>query len=168
MRLLDKEQFDLFYQFLGGYFPKKEIKEYNHYSGLFYQGKIKVAYEYDDDFEYIISYFDLPDKIFIDYFAINKKYQGQGKGTRILKEFIALMNKPVLLEVELPEGDIQKRRISFYQNIGFHLNEYEYIIPKSLTYTEDLQFYLMSYPEAIQKEDYQNLYENILKDIYQK
>jgi hypothetical protein len=167
MKSLEINQFEEFYRFLLEYFPYDEVKEYHHYYDLLKRSILNVEYEYDNGFQYIISYFELENMVFIDYYAICKNNQGKGIGTKVLTSFIKKFNKPVYLEVELPDDEIKQRRIRFYQNIGFKLNQYEYIVPKKVSCTTDLNFYIMSYPQKIDKDKFQVLYKQIIEEVYQ-
>lgn len=46
-----------------------------------------------------------------------------------MEEYIRQSGKPVLLEVEPPLGEMEQRRIGFYERLGFHLNPYAYVQP---------------------------------------
>ncbi len=40
-----------------------------------------------------------------------------------------MSRKPVILEVELPTGELEARRIAFYERNGFVMNPFEYMQP---------------------------------------
>ena len=62
-------------------------------------------------------------------------------------------DKPILLEVELPYSTINQRRITFYERIGFKLNQHYYEIPPLKKSLLPLQLLLMSYPTEIYKNE---------------
>ena len=88
---------------------------------------------------------------YIDHFAVTKTKRNNGYGTKILKEFIKSNFKPTLLEVELPDSPINKKRIKFYERLGFKLNLHDYKVPSSID-DRKIDLLVMSYPEAISKE----------------
>ncbi len=62
-----------------------------------------------------VLWWDLDSVRFIDHFATASKHRNKGFGKMILENFAKNHVKPVLLEVEFPYSDINKRRIKFYE-----------------------------------------------------
>lgn len=161
-------EFDQFYTILQTHFPTKEIKEYQYLKGLFQAGNMQaITLKEKGIIIGVLSYFDLQDFAFVDYFAIMNIYQGQQLGQKMLAYFKEYIAKPFVLEVELPEDTQSIRRIEFYKRNGMQLNEYTYIVPKMLDMSEELQFLLMSYPKLIQERDYSTIYQRIMNEVYQ-
>lgn len=90
---------------------------------------------------------------YIDHFATCKQHRNKGFGKLILEKFMVGNNKPMLLEVELPNSAINQRRIKFYEKIGFKLNQHYYEIPPLKESQSPLQLMLMSYPNQLSKND---------------
>ena len=90
---------------------------------------------------------------YIDHFATATLQRNKGFGKSMLKKFIANNDRPILLEVELPNSDINQRRIKFYERIGFKLNQHYYEIPPFKEGQPPLQLVLMSYPDKITARD---------------
>ncbi|MBU2997110.1 GNAT family N-acetyltransferase [Cellulophaga baltica] len=90
---------------------------------------------------------------YVDHFATASSQRNKGFGKIILEKFITNNNKPVLLEVELPESTINQRRIKFYERIGFKLNPHYYEVPSMVSGESPLQLLLMTYPNAISEEE---------------
>ena len=90
---------------------------------------------------------------YIDHFATSMQHRNKGFGKLILEKFIDSSDKPILLEVELPNSTINQRRIKFYEKIGFKLNQHYYEIPPLKESQLPLQLMLMSYPTQISKND---------------
>ena len=92
------------------------------------------VYIYEDNSKekaYII-FKELEGYIFISFFAVYEEYRGEGIGTKTIKELEQnLKNKKgIVIEVENPkyakneeEEKLQKRRIKFYERLGFKLVE---------------------------------------------
>lgn len=93
-----------------------------------------------------ITYWDFEDYIYVEHFSISDKYRNGGFGKRSLLEFMAKMNhRPLVLEVELDTDEMAKRRIGFYQRLGFTLwDQLPYIQPPYLEGGMSLPMYLMS------------------------
>ncbi|WP_024771364.1 GNAT family N-acetyltransferase [Aquimarina macrocephali] len=90
---------------------------------------------------------------YIDHFATSTEQRNKGFGKLILENFMNNNDKPILLEVELPNTTINQRRIKFYQRIGFKLNQHYYEVPPSTEGQKPLQLLLMSYPTLLTAKD---------------
>ena len=106
-----------------------------------------------DEFIGFILWWDFEHIRYIEHLAIVPRLRGKGYGQRILKKFTSRPDIPLLLEVEHPDTEINKRRINFYQRIGFVVNEYEYKQPPYKKCGNDVPLILMTYPNVISKRD---------------
>lgn len=66
-----------------------------------------------------ITNWQFNDFIFAEHFAISEEYRNGGYGQKSLDAFLTQLDKPLIIEVELPTEDIAKRRINFYKRAGF-------------------------------------------------
>ena len=90
---------------------------------------------------------------YIDHFATSIEQRNKGFGKQILENFINTSEKLVLLEVELPNSSMNKRRIKFYERIGFKLNLHYYEVPPLMEGYKHFQLLLMSYPTFMTERD---------------
>ncbi|MFD1185467.1 GNAT family N-acetyltransferase [Pontibacter rugosus] len=90
---------------------------------------------------------------FLEHFATAAALRGQGHGRSILQTFVKHDKHPVLLEVEPPESEINRRRIRFYEQNGFNLNPHFYQQPPYHQGQQPVTLLLMSYPGTISAED---------------
>jgi len=161
------EEFDIFYQILVDHFPKKEVKEYSYLKGMFENGIAHaLVKKKDDTIIGALCYMEVEDYVFIDYFVIIDAYQGKQLGQQMLQYFKETMNKPIILEVELPTDDISKRRIAFYKRMGFVLNEHEYVVPPIRSLKYPIYFLLMTDKKPLTREKFDKIYPSILKIVY--
>lgn len=107
----------------------------------------------EDQFIGFILWWDLEPFRYIDHFATSTQHRNKGFGRMILQTFISSHKKPILLEVELPTSDMNKRRIVFYERLGFQLNQHHYEIPPLEEEDSALQLLLMSYPNTISEKE---------------
>lgn len=103
---------------------------------------------------------------FIEHLAVSEKLRGQGMGGKLIDMLTAKSKKPVILEVELPETDIAKRRIKFYKRHGFNLNTYPYHQPPLRKGCPDLPLYVMSAPNPLSQRNFELVRDNLYKNIY--
>ena len=160
------DDFDALYKILQEHFPEKEQKEYNYMKQAIIQGKINVIVQKEEGTIIgALCYVLLDAYAFIDYLVIVNQHQGKRLGEKILQHFISLMDRPIVLEVELPDTPIAKRRIAFYQRQNFILNEYYYEVPEN-GLRPTCTFLLMTYPRAISQEEFDILYPQLMLHGY--
>jgi GNAT superfamily N-acetyltransferase len=104
-----------------------------------------------EDFIGIILWWGFDELYYLEHLAIRTELQGKGYGTMILKKFISSAKRQILLDVELPAGTLEKRRISFYEQLGFVLNVHEYFQPPMQEGHGPVRLLLMSYPVPVTK-----------------
>lgn len=80
-----------------------------------------------------LTLWQLPSGIYyIEHFATLPSMRGRGIGAAALGALLRMLPRDarVVIEVERPEGDTERRRIAFYTRAGFTLRgEYDYIQP---------------------------------------
>lgn len=101
---------------------------------------------------------------FIETFCVVPDMRGAGLGGRLLDEYAARADTPVVLEVEPPRGDIERRRIAFYRRHGFELDERYYIMPPLEADRPALRLYLMSTRPL--GEDFEAVRDAIYRTVY--
>ena len=127
---------------------------------------------YEDTFIGFLLWWDFEAIRYIEHFATAPQARNQGFGKRILEGFLTEKEKPVLLEVELGISEINKRRIKFYERLGFYLNQYNYELPTFESGQKPLRLLLMTYPDVISQEDVDQFVKKyhpiIFKDEYEQ
>lgn len=77
-----------------------------------------------DDVVGFMLFWEFDDSIYLEHFAVAENFRNGGIGGRMLDLFVeAHKPKRVILDVDLPEDEISKRRIGFYERHGFFVNE---------------------------------------------
>ena len=66
---------------------------------------------------------------YVEHFAIDESARNGGIGAKAMSLFLESQDCPVVLEVELPTDDMSKRRIGFYERLGFVLDDHKYFQP---------------------------------------
>lgn len=102
----------------------------------------------------IIFYWTYGNTIYIEHFAVNPLMRGKNIGTKLLSDFI-VQNKGmnIILEIEPPVDEITKRRLNFYDRIGFLYNEYHYVHPSYTKKGTPHELKIMSYPNKVTPEE---------------
>ena len=75
-------------------------------------------------------------------------------------------NRPMVLEVEVPEDDLARRRIGFYERHGLVYNDYPYLQPPLRKGNELLPLRLMTKPTAIDETTYERYKKRMYAVVY--
>lgn len=92
-----------------------------------------------------ISYWEFPDFVYVEHFAMNKAIRGHGIGGKALDQLLLHynMSKPIILEVEKPTDELSKRRIEFYSRHGFSLRPEQYSQPPYRQHDDPVEMKIM-------------------------
>lgn len=105
----------------------------------------------------IVAYWLFPNSIFIEHIAISSNMQGLGIGKIAIdhiKDIYNNYNKPIILEIEIPNCYITKRRESFYKKLDFKENSHDHVQPIYHIADEPIEMVIMSWPHAINEDTY--------------
>jgi ribosomal protein S18 acetylase RimI-like enzyme len=114
----------------------------------------------------MVVLWELSDFTHIDYLATAPDYRNKGYGKMIIKQIQQLYKGLIVLEVEMPDNDLAKRRINFYTRLGFHLLDFPYFMPKYNHPTEPLSMLLMSFPNIIDNYMCKEVMNQIHSNVY--
>lgn len=92
---------------------------------------------------------------FLEHFSVDPERRNGGYGKKILTEWMQRPGPVILLEIDPPTDEISKRRYGFYQRFGFLDNPFDHSHPSYQDGTGIVPLQLMSYPETISNELYQ-------------
>jgi hypothetical protein len=120
-------------------FPAAERKDYNHLEMLMIRKKYKLLLAKHKVFNEIIGYafvYEATSKVlWLDYMAIDMKFQNAGYGTLLFNK-IAEMKADgylgIFLEVEIPDpnvSDERQKRVRFYERLGSKKMQFDYKLP---------------------------------------
>lgn len=97
------------------------------------------------------AYWQFDEFVFLEHIAINSEERGKGYGSETLRLLEKTYGKPIVLEVEPPDGGYASKRIAFYQRNGFVLNRKNDYIQPSYHGEEGVPLLIMS-SEALSDE----------------
>lgn len=153
---------DAIYKIMEESFPEDERRPYDEQRALLLDSRYSI-YEEDGGF---IATWEFDEFVFVEHFAVDKNKRNSGLGGKMLKEFLELSHKPICLEVEMPDTEIAKRRISFYERNGFFLNEYDYFQPPISKGKKIVPLMIMTSGEKVTKEVFEKIRNTLYKEIY--
>lgn len=91
---------------------------------------------------------------YIEHLAVNGQLRAQGYGNRMLKQFLQ-MHPLTILEIDPLTTDIARKRLRFYQSLGFHENAFVHAHPSYHEDTPDHELIVLSYSQQISETQYQ-------------
>ncbi|MNP35914.1 putative acetyltransferase YjbC [compost metagenome] len=162
--------FDEIFTIMEASFPVSEIRTYSGQKALLDNPHYRIYTEQDEGGRLIafLAAWEFPELRFVEHIAVSPDVRSGGTGRRLMNSYLARSPKPVLLEVEPPQGELEQRRIGFYERLGFHLNPYDYVQPPLRSGQQELPLHIMTYPRPVSAEEFR-LYRNILyTQVYQE
>ncbi len=109
-----------------------------------------------------ISYWQFDAFCYIEHFATDPELRNKGYGKAIMQEVLKELSS-VVLEVEMPDNELSKRRIGFYKRMGFELCKKSYAQPPYRKGDDRLPMMLMSCNCNMEKN-----FEKITQQIHHK
>lgn len=107
------------------------------------------------------------DYAYIEHLAVNDRLRSCGYGKSILKQF--LTEHPVtLLEIDPPTSEIARRRLRFYQSLGFQLNDVAHYHPSYHRQFPDHLLRVLSYPHVLDNSHYQMFNDDLRQHVMGK
>ncbi len=113
-----------------------------------------------------LAVWELSGFTFIEHLASDPAVRGQGLGAALLKEAAQLFPGQMCLEVELPETELAKRRIAFYERNGFFLNAYPYVQPPISKGRQEVPLLIMTFGGSITKEQFTQIQTVLYEEVY--
>ncbi|MVM34504.1 GNAT family N-acetyltransferase [Spirosoma sp. HMF4905] len=115
-----------------------------------------------------IIYWQWPDALFVEHFAIDPAQRGKQVGQQALAQLLGTDYTYIILEVERPEDELSQRRVRFYERQGFFLNLFDYVQPPYQPGKAAIPMRLMSIPSIANQSDFDTFSELIKKQVYER
>lgn len=166
--LLNRAHFDQIWRIMEPSFPRDERRPREEQEALFEEPAYRVYGAVDECGAVIafIAAWDLGEVLFIEHFAVDPARRNGGIGSKLLSEVVGETKKTVCLEVELPECELARRRIGFYERNGFYYNDYPYVQPAMSEGQGTLPLRVMTSGSAVSYERFAEIKNLLYKEIY--
>jgi ribosomal protein S18 acetylase RimI-like enzyme len=112
-----------------------------------------------------IIYWEFENFIYVEHFAVNERFRGNGHGAKIFQNFLQNAKKTIILEVEPPENLVAEKRIKFYERLGMILNYFPYTQPPYSTGKNPVNMLIMS-SKNINENDFKSIKNEIFEKVY--
>ena len=148
-------------------FPLAEYRSFADTQALLSRGDYELLVHADaDGIIGLIAHWKLDDFLFVEHFAVSEPRRGNGIGGTLMKAYISEAMRPVILEVEADDSPIARRRIAFYQRLGFTLSTFGYEQPCLQGGESHIPLLLMHSPAFVSDELLQQAREQIFRIVY--
>ena len=115
----------------------------------------------------LLTYWDFGTFCYVEHLAVDPQLRGGGYGAQAMRHLCGLLRRPVVLEVELPDTELARRRIGFYRRQGFVLwDKQPYRQPPYKPGDGYLPMFLMAYGDLDSGRDFERVRERIYKEVY--
>lgn len=169
LQKISQKDFNKVYSIMEESFPIDERRTYEEQKELLNNKLYSIYILSDienDNIKAFIAIWQFDDFAFIEHFAVSSSYRNGGIGAFILQEVKKLLSCMICLEVELPEEEMAKRRIGFYERNGFYYNEYEYMQPPMSKGRKEIPLRIMTSGEKVTKKRFKEIKDLLYKYVY--
>ncbi|MDE7311668.1 MAG: GNAT family N-acetyltransferase [Eubacterium sp.] len=168
-------EFDQVFSMMEHSFPVDEYRSYEEQKALLSEQNTRQNYSIyvlhapdQKTIQAFLAVWQWKDLAFIEHFAVDPALRSQGIGSFVLKEAKRRFSQRLCLEVELPETELAKRRIAFYERNGFYVNEYAYVQPPLSKGKRELPLLLMTSRGKISQEEFETVKGQLYREVYGK
>lgn len=160
--------FEEAYSILEASFPESERRVYTGQKALLAHPNYRLCGECDESGRVtaVLAAWEFPDFCFVEHLATRPDQRGSGLGGELMSAYLRECRRLVVLEVELPNGPLEQRRIGFYERLGFRMNPFAYTQPPLREWQEDLPLRIMSYPDPLEQRDFLHIREVLYRQVY--
>lgn len=167
LKPVEKEEFSSVYKRLIDAFPYEERRDECDEEKCFLKEQFNFCEIIDNGESVGLVVFWLFNKfLFIEHIAINKEIRSKGYGSKTIDLIKSKYNLPIILEAESPETEMQKKRIKFYENLGFKVNSYDYTQP-SYHNAESVPLLVLSFPEILNENEFCEFFKTTRNVVYE-
>ena len=162
LQRINETDFPEIYRIMQASFPDDEYRPYEEQIALFQEPEYRIYYMPAG----FLAVWEFESFIYIEHFAVDPALRNSGTGSAMLQELVKQYQKPICLEVELPEDELTRRRIGFYERNGFVFNEYPYIQAPISKGKSPVPLRIMTYGSAITREKFEEMKEVLYRRVY--
>ena len=118
---LDESWFEDIYAIMKEAFPPSEYRDKEAQRQLFQLPHYEVyGYLKNDRLCAFLAAWNLTEFRFGEHLATKSELRNAGIGALLFRYYEGLSKQPLVFEVELPSTALAKRRIAFYERLGYH------------------------------------------------
>lgn len=162
LNYVDITQEEKYYCYLFEAFPPEEIPQREDWLARFNDDKFKIiSIMLDGDVVGLFTVWLFEGLCFIEHFMIFENVRNGGIGSKALQRLKEVFPK-IVLEAELDNTPIQKRRLDFYRRNGFEICSFEYYMPPYRSSDAPIKMFVLS-DFQVGEEIVRSIYKNVYK-----
>ena len=168
LKPMELHEFDAVYALMQQSFPREEYRSYEGQRALLEDATYTVYLAHDKAGEVVAlaAVWELGEFTLLEHLAVSPSLRCGGLGSRMLSELADTVSGRLFLEVELPENDLARRRIGFYERNGFCYNEYPYEQPPLSEDHPAVPLRIMTRGGAIDDATFAALRDTVYRHVY--
>ena len=112
----------------------------------------------------LVVYWLFKDYFYIEYLAIHPDERGKHRGTQMLSYLLNSIPKNCILEIDPLCDEISKKRLKFYQGLGFETNSYVHTHPAYRREYKDHKLIVLS-SSPLSEKGYNQYYQDLSKVV---
>lgn len=116
----------------------------------------------------LMGWWEYDDFRYLEHLAISPVARSGGMGGKILLGWMSASEKPVFLEIDVVTDDISRRRLGFYQRLGFVENDMKHSQPDFQGKGGAVPLRVLSYPGSMSRSQYAALDNALQRDVWPK
>ena len=150
-------------------FPEEERRPFNHLVQLLKDSAFLQMYIIgcNDKNVGFITIWTFDTFIYIEHFAVHADHRNGGAGSFALDELARISPRPIILEVEPPVSELQRRRVFFYERAGFKLwPDFPYLQPAYQEGGTPIRLMLMTCGDIDLRYESQHILPLIYRQVY--
>ncbi|MFI3319294.1 MAG: GNAT family N-acetyltransferase [Rikenellaceae bacterium] len=149
-------------------FPEEERRDMEYQCETMQRAEYCVDAVMDGNrFIGILMWWEFGGLRYIEHFATLSTLRGGGYGAQILTAFLKEATTPIILEVEHPDRELNRRRITFYERLGFVLNLHDFAHPLYAQPSDEMiSLMIMTYPHGITQEELQRFTTTLFRTVH--
>lgn len=158
------------YRIMKASFPDDEYRPYEEQLALFQNPEYQIygmsALDQPDQLAGFLAVWEFETFTFLEHFAVDPVLRNGGVGSAMLKELVEKSAKPVCLEVELPEDELARRRVGFYERNGFVFHHYPYMQPPISKGKSPVPLRIMAYGRELTRQEFDAVKQVLYQRVY--
>ncbi|MBQ8338493.1 MAG: GNAT family N-acetyltransferase [Oscillospiraceae bacterium] len=165
---ISNSEFEEFYSLMKAAFPKSERRTKKAFRELCERERRYKIYALfsENTLCAFLTVWEFDGFTFGDHFAVLPTLRGGGIGSKMLAELKKQCTLPFIIEVELPEDEMARRRIGFYERNDLKLCGFDYILPAMQKGCDSLPMRIMAYPTPLTEKEFEPIKKQIYKTVY--
>lgn len=159
--------FDEVFAIMQASFPTDEYRPYDEQKALLQHPRYHLVTLTEEG--RVIAFaatYSFPTFLFVEHLAVTQTHRNRGLGAQLLAQLQRESDRRLCLEVELPEDDLSRRRIGFYERNGFTLNDYPYTQPPISKGRQPVPLRLMSTGGALTEAEFETIRDTLYREVY--